>query len=226
MLKPSSRIYKPEIKAAKVAAQKAALRESERLPLLGGPIAQRSRSPITPPENVTAEDTANLAIYGVQHVLENNEIDREAVLCSKICKPKYIESSPIPQNFEVPSNVKNACTHRCHNWTKDQYNNYKRRKTQQALIETGKGVLKKTPAGPLVGAVSTFKSLTKTKGLKSDIKTGSKGTKDLGVSYGTRKSLLGGKSRKKRKSRRKRKSKSQKSRRKRKSKSQKSRRKR
>lgn len=216
----SARIYNPQrIRDEEKAAQQAA----EQRPLLGTPISQRVQ-PIAIPQDITPrpEDTANLALYGVQHILEDNKEDRKSVLCSKICNPQYIEGTPIPQKFSVPSNVENACIHRCHNWTKSQNKDYRQRKAQQALIEAGTSILKKTPLSPAVTIVETGRSLSKAKGLRSNVASSPRYS---GSSYGTSRPG-GGKSRRKRKTHRKRRGKSRKSRRKRKSKSRKSRRKR
>ena len=70
---PSSK----RIKAEQLATQRAA----EKIPLL---VAAKGRR-LAGPGNITPEDTANLALYGVQHILEDNEKDRNEVICSKVC---------------------------------------------------------------------------------------------------------------------------------------------
>ena len=173
--------------------------EAERRPLLGRPLSQ-SPTPISLPLDTTPnpEDTANLALYGVQHILEDNEENRKAVTCSKICKPQYIEGILVPQGFSVPDNVKNACVHRCHDWTLPQTNAYLRRKRGQHTAAATAHAVKAVPGiGTLVDGGLALREVYKAKNQVVRI------NRDRGHSantYGTT-AGRGGKTRRKRKSR-------------------------
>jgi hypothetical protein len=105
--------------------------------------------PLTPSSPLqTATEDANLSLFVSSYILGDK--GGNDTICSNICSPKYRADSPIPESFSVPRQVKNACSRRCHNWTKDQTDNHN---SAQKAMTYGAAAATVAKTVPGVGAV-------------------------------------------------------------------------